>query len=146
MEDARVARESSRDRVRKRCEHDREREPDHDRPLDHARCRRVRAVGVAGPEHPAHDHLAGDRDRIEDQGEEQEELVRDLVRADLRVAHAREDGGGDEERGVERRCADEDLRRDCASGRRSSTTNAIPIPACAIAVPAAEPAIPQWKP
>ena len=36
--------------------------------------------------------------------------------------------------------------RECARGRSSSIANAIPIPACAIAVPAAEPAIPQWKP
>ena len=37
-------------------------------------------------------------------------------------------------------------RRDVACGRSSSTTKAIPIAVCAIAVPAAEPAIPQWKP
>ncbi len=36
-------------------------------------------------------------------------------------------------------------RFDAAYGRSSSTTNATPIPSCAIAVPAAEPAIPQWN-
>ena len=37
-------------------------------------------------------------------------------------------------------------RLDAACGRSSSTANATPIPACAIAVPAADPAMPQWKP
>ena len=58
------------------------------------------------------DHLAGDRDRVEDEREEDEELVRDLVRAELRVAHPREHRRGDQERGVERRRAHEDLPAD----------------------------------
>ena len=37
-------------------------------------------------------------------------------------------------------------RLELARGRRSSMMNAAAIPAWAIAVPAAEPAIPQWKP
>jgi drug/metabolite transporter (DMT)-like permease len=37
-------------------------------------------------------------------------------------------------------------RREPAPVKRRSRANAMPIPACAIAVPAAEPAMPQWKP
>ena len=37
-------------------------------------------------------------------------------------------------------------RFDSACGASSSRTKTTPIPACATAVPAAEPAVPQWKP
>ena len=146
--------------VRERQQHDREHAAEHDRPADHPHRRRVCALRVARAEHPADDHLPRDRDRVENEREEDEELERDLVRAELRVAHAREHRRRDEERRVERRRAHEDLPPDPqhrphlaqarpprrVRARSSSTTNATPIPACAIAVPAAEPAMPQWKP
>src|SRR6185437_16977178 len=74
-----------------------------DRPADHPHRRRVRAVRIACAEHPAHDHLPRDRDCVEDEREEEEELERDLVCAELRVPDPRADGRGDEERRVERR-------------------------------------------
>ena len=112
MEDARVARERRRQGVGERREDRREDRADRDRPPDHPRRGGVRSVGVAGAEHPPDDHLARDRDRVEDERDEEEELVGDLVRADLGVAHPREDGRGDEEARVERGGADEDLAPD----------------------------------
>ena len=112
MEDRWIARERARQDVSERREHEREDEADDDRPPDHAHPRLVGAVGVAGAERPADDHLAGDRERVEDQREQDEELVRDLMRAELRVAHAREHRGGNEKRSVERRGPHEDLPAD----------------------------------
>ena len=60
-------------------------------------------------EHPPHDHLAGDRHRVEHEREEEPELRRDLVRGERRVAEARRHRAGDDERRVERRRADEDV-------------------------------------
>ena len=112
MQDARIVGERAWQHLRERREHQGEDEADHDRPPDHAHRGRVRAFGLAGAEHPAHDHLAGDSDRVEDEGEEDEELVRDLVRAELRVSHPREYRRGDQKRGIERRRAHEDLPAD----------------------------------
>ncbi len=112
MEDARVARERRRQGVGEWREDRGKERADRDRPPDHPRCGGVRAIGVAGAEHPSDDHLPGDRDRVEDERDEDEQLVRDLVRADLRVAHPREEGRGDEEGRVERGGADEDLAAD----------------------------------
>jgi hypothetical protein len=70
------------------------------------------AAGVARAEHAADDHLSGDRDCIEEQREEDEQLERDLVRPDLGVAHPREDRRGDEKRRVQRGRPDEDLAAD----------------------------------
>ena len=93
-------------------ESDREHAADDDRPPDHSQRSRMRAVGVACAEHPADDHLAGDRDRVEEQREEDEELERDLVCADLRVAHTRKHRRRDEERRIQSRRAHEDLPAD----------------------------------
>ena len=112
MEDARVVGERLRQRMRERREHQGEDDADGDRPADHAHGGRVRAVGVPGSEHPADDHLAGDRDCVQDERDEEEQLVADLMCADLRVSHAREERGGEEEGGVERDGADEDLPPD----------------------------------
>ena len=90
----------------------REHGADHERPHDHPHRRRIGAVAVLGAEHPPHDHLAGDRDGIEDQRQKEEELGCDLVRAELRVAHARAHRSRDEERCVQRRGANEDLSTD----------------------------------
>ena len=70
------------------------------------------ASGIARAECPSDDHLSRDRDRVEDQREEDEELVRDLVRAELRVADARQHRRGDEERRVQRNRPHEDLPAD----------------------------------
>ena len=112
MEDARVARERRRQDVGERSEDRREDRADRDRPPDHPCRRRVGAVGVAGSQHPRDDHLAGDRYRVEHEREEEEELIRDLVRTDLGIAHPRENGRRDEEARVERGRADEDLAPD----------------------------------
>ena len=86
--------------------------PSDDRPADHPHGRVVGGVRLAGAERPPDDHLAGDRDRVEEQREEDEQLVRDLVRAELGIAHAREHRRRDEERRVERRRPHEDLPAD----------------------------------
>ena len=54
-----------------------------------------RRVGVAGAEAAADDHLAGDRDRVEHEREEDPELERDLVRGDRGVAEAGDDRAGE---------------------------------------------------
>ena len=70
------------------------------------------SASPAPVEHPPDDHLARNRDGVKDEREEDEEFVRDLVRADLGIAHPREEGRGDEEARVERGGADEDLASD----------------------------------
>ena len=61
--------------------------PTHDRPPDHSHRRCIRAVGITRAEHAADDHLARDRNRIQDEREKEEKLRRDLMRRELWIAH-----------------------------------------------------------
>ena len=72
----------------------------------------MRAACIAGAEHPADDHLAGDRDGVEHERDEHEQLERDLMRAERCVTDPREHGRRDEERRVERSRPHEDLAAD----------------------------------
>ena len=76
---------------------------------DHPGARRERAFAVVGAEHSPHDHLPGDRDRVEHEREERPELERDLVRAERRVAEPSRHGAGRDERAVEGGRAQEDV-------------------------------------
>ena len=83
-----------------------------DCPLDHAPRRAMRPVGVTRAERAPDDHLPGDRDRVEDERQEDEQLEGDLVRRERVVADIGEHGTGHEERPVQRRGPDEDLATD----------------------------------
>jgi hypothetical protein len=76
----------------------------------------MRFLGVARPERAPHDHLPRDRDCIEHERQEDEQLKRDLVRCERVVADAREHGAGHQERAIERRGPDEDLAADACEG------------------------------
>ena len=74
--------------------------------------------GRSAAERLADQRLGGDRVGVEHQREEEEQLQRDLVRAERRRAGAGGDAGGDEERQLQDRgaqqqvAADDQLRRD----------------------------------
>ena len=142
-----------------REQHEAEAGADDGRPQDHPRGRRARPRGVARAEQAADHHLRGDRQRVEDEREEDEELERDLVRGQRGGADPGQHGGGDQERAEQRAGADRDLgpdpdqrahareqRRLEARRGAAPATKARPMPACAITVPHAEPARPQPKP
>ena len=74
---------------------------------DHASARRVRPVGTRRTELPADDDLSGDRDRVEHEREEDPDLERDLVRAELRVTHPAHRRPGQQERADQGGRADE---------------------------------------
>ena len=111
-------------------------------PLDHPARRRVGALGVAGAERPADDHLPRDRDRVEHERQEDEQLEGDLVRAERvrrRRAPARRSPPGTTRRArpcarrSRRRCAPAGAsreRRPPRVGRRRSSarTKAAPMP------------------
>ena len=118
--------------------------------------------GVARAEQAADDDLAGDRDRVEDEGQEDEDLEGDLVGAERGGALARQDRAGDDEGEQQRAGAHDDVAAHagealelaaraaggwCAGARSSMTANAAPIPAWAIdRARAALPSRPQSKP
>ena len=77
----RVARERARQHVGEGEHHRSEHRAGHHRPLDHPARRAARSLGVARPQRAAHDHLPGDRDRVEHQRQEHEQLEGDQVRA-----------------------------------------------------------------
>ena len=79
-----VAGEGVRDHVAEREQHAAEDRAERDRPADHPQRRGARPGRVAGAEHPADHHLPGDRQRVEHEREEHEQLERDLVRAERR--------------------------------------------------------------
>ena len=70
-----------RDHVAQGEQRDAEPAADDERPADHAPRGSPGALPVGGAEHPADDHLAGDRDRVEHERQEHEQLVGDLVGA-----------------------------------------------------------------
>ena len=86
----------------------------HHGPLDHPARRPAGALGVPGPERAAHDHLAGDRHRVEHERQEHEQLERDQVRRQRVLADPGQHRARHQERPVERRGADEDLAADPA--------------------------------
>ena len=90
--------------------------PSVDRPADHAQRGRLRAFGVPRSQHPADDHLARDGNRVEDERQEEEQLQRDLVRAELGIPHARTNRSRNEEAREQRGRADEDLAADAQHG------------------------------
>ncbi len=79
-----------------------------DREPDHPLARGVGALRASRAELSADDDLARDRDRVEDEREEDEQLERDLVRADRGVSETRRDRACEHERGHQRGCAQED--------------------------------------
>ena len=161
-EDGRVVGEDARKDVGERQETEGEDGSDDDRERDHPDARVERTLRASCAELPADDDLTGDRDRVEHEREEDPELERDLVGAELRIAEARDDGTGEQERADERRGADEEELADReqpprrarapARGRRdrraerSARRTPTPMHVCATAVPQAEPSIPQSKP
>ena len=107
-----VVGERGREGVGERREDQREDAADRDRPADHPQRGVVGAVRVPGAEHPPDDHLARDRDRVEDERDEEEELIaRSGARRSRRRPSAR---APTRRRGtrVERGGADEDLPAD----------------------------------
>ena len=69
-------------------------------------------VGVTRAEHATYDHLARDRNRVQDEREKEEKLRRDLMRRELRIAHPRADRRRDEKGRKQRGRPHEDLPAD----------------------------------
>ena len=112
LDDRVVAGEEPRHDVAEREQREPERRAQGDRPRDHPSRGGARARRVAGAEHaPDHD-LRRDRQRVEHEREEDEQLERDLVRAEARGPDPREHRGGDEEGAEQRRRAHGYLRPD----------------------------------
>ena len=93
-----IAREDPRQDAGEREHRDREHAARGDREPDHARARVVGALGAPRAELPPDDDLTRDRDRVEHEREEDEELERDLVRADRRLAEPGRDRACERER------------------------------------------------
>ncbi len=75
----------------------------------HSPRRRARGLAVARAEQAPDHHLAGDRDRVEDEREEDEDLKGDLVRGERDRAEARRDRGRQREAGEQRPGSDEQV-------------------------------------
>ena len=135
-------------------------QPGRERPARSSAARRRRASSASpAPSARPTMHLPGDRDRVEHEREEDEELEGDLVggerrRADARAAprwrarSTRSSAAGAHEELARRSHVSERMR--ARSGGASAparaaaaTANAAPIPSWAITVPAAEPSRPQ---
>ena len=135
--------------------------PDAERPADHPPGRRDGASRVARAERAPDEDLPGDRDRVEHEREEDEELERDLVRGRATPAPIRAQiAAASAKQPSSARRADEQLAADRASGRMRAvaarrvraaraaarTANATPMPPARSTVPHAEPSRPQSKP
>ena len=134
----------------------RHREPDH--PLARGIC----PLGATRPELAPHDDLTGDRHRVEDEREEDEELERDLVRADRGLPEAGRHGPGEHERAHERARPQEDPLSEPEHASReqeprarfsaleapagSRTRTPRPSRVALSPFPTADPSIPQPKP
>ena len=113
--------------------------------------------GRPAPERVADQGLRGDRVGVEHQREEEEQLQRDLVRAERRRPDAGRHPGGDEEGQLEHRGAQQQVAADDqlgAQGARarppgdaapasSARTNSAAVTACPATLAIAEPASPS---
>src|SRR5919109_4966858 len=128
VDHSRVAREGPGQRADERQHDQREDRADGDRPTDHPQRGVVGALVIAGPERATHDDLACDRYRVEHEGEEHEELERDLVRPERIVADPRQHRARHEERAIQRGGPDEDLAAD--AGQRPHPLERRPARVC----------------
>ena len=159
------ARRVAGERARQEAAHRQQRDAEHaPRPATESsiirRAAAPRAVGVARAERPPDDDLAGDRDRVEHQRQEEEQLEGDLVRGErvgpTRASTAPASMNAPSSEPV-RTTSAPPIRRAGGSApvaagasaparAAAARANAAPIPACAITVPSAEPGSPQSKP
>ena len=129
---------------------------------DHPRAGVERPRRPPGAELLPDDDLARDRDGVEHEREEEPELERDLVRAELGVPDARDDRACEQERADQRGVRAKmnlptESRRRAQAGRpargrparpgaRRARRSRAPMHVWASAVPQADPSIPQSKP
>ena len=97
VECRRIAREDARHDVGEQQHRGGERAAERNGEPDHPRTRGVGLVAAPRAERPPHDHLTGDRDRVEHERDEDPELERDLVSSERGVAEPGGHGAHDDE-------------------------------------------------